>query len=167
MRRSRAGFTLAEVAVTVLIVGIVLVMAMQGLNNSMAQAGHTRNIKVARELGLLTLGRLESGLYIDDIEDHMRGDYADQDHGDLTWEPVLGDEAFYEEDELATGRFDSWAKSDAEEEDEADSTEPWVVARVKVRFPAPSERRSDIVLERWVTRAFVYGAEDTEAVATQ
>ena len=166
MRRASEGFTLAEVAVTVLIVGIVLVMAMQGLNNSMAQAGHTRNIKVARELGLFTLGQLESGLYMDDIEDHMEGDYADQDHADFSWELVLGDEPFAEEDELQNKAFDSWAKPD-DEEDEADSTEPWVVARIKVRFPAPSSRQSDIVLERWLTRTFVFGEEEAEEGANR
>lgn len=162
MKLQKAGFTLAEVAITILIVGIVLVMSVQGLNNSMAQAGHTRNLKVARELALLTLGRLESGMYTEDIEDHMQGDYADEDHPEFTWELVLGDEPFYEPEEIASGAFDSWNPSGLEEDDEADSTEPWVVARIKVSFPPAGDRKGEVVLERWMTRSFVYGEEDAE-----
>jgi prepilin-type N-terminal cleavage/methylation domain-containing protein len=157
----RSGFTLAEVAITILIVGIVLVLSMQGLNNAMAQAGQTRNLKIARELGMFTLARLESAMYIEDIEDHMQGDYSEQDYADFEWEIVLGDEPFYEPDEKLAGGFDSW-NPDGLEDDESESTEPWVVARIKVSFPPTGDRRSDIVLERWITREFVYGKEEEE-----
>jgi len=156
------GFTLAEVAITILIVGIVLVLSVQGLNNSMAQAGHTRNLKVARELALFTLGQFESGLFIEDIEDHMQGDYADQDHPDFEWEVVLDDEPFYEPDELLESRFDSW-NPDGLEEDDEETSEPWVIARIKVTFPPTGDRKAEIVLERWMTREFVFGEEDEES----
>ena len=54
--RARAGFTLAEVAVTLVIVAIGPTLVLQGLNTSKMSAAQTHNRKVARELALLTLG---------------------------------------------------------------------------------------------------------------
>lgn len=160
-RSSRAGFTLAEVGVTIVIVGIMLVVSAQALMNSQAQAAHTRNIKIARELGMLTLGRLEAGLLIDEIQDHMEGDYADDEQPDFTFEVVLGTEEFNEEDATESDRYDSWETDDDEDED-SESSEPWVVARVKVRFPAQTDRKDHVVIERWLTREFVYGPEEED-----
>ena len=61
--RDRSGFTLAEIAVTIVIVGIGLVLVLQGLNHSKMTAAHTRNMKLARELGHLTMGQVEAGIY--------------------------------------------------------------------------------------------------------
>jgi prepilin-type N-terminal cleavage/methylation domain-containing protein len=160
MGTNRSGFTLAEVMVTILIVGSILILSVQGLNKSLAQAAHTRNIKIARELAMLSLARLEAGLYIDELEDHMEGDYSDDDHPDFQWEIVLDTEEFYDEEQLESDRFDSWEPTD--EEEDAESGDPWVVARVKVRFPEQTGRKDNIVLERWLTREFVYGPEDDE-----
>jgi len=161
LKHLRQGFTLIEVVITLFFVSILLMVSVQGLTNSMAQAGHTRNLKIAREMALFTLGQLESGLYTEDIEDHMQGDYADQDYAAFTWELVLGDEDFYDPEEILNGAFDSW-NPDNTEDDESKSTEPWVVARVKVSFPPTSDRPAEVILERWITREFVYGEEETK-----
>lgn len=160
--RAKSGFTLAEVAVTIIIVGIVLVVSLEGLNNSMFQAAHTRDMKIARELGLFTLGQVESGLFAEDIEDHMGGDYSDQEYKDFTWELVFGDEAFDEPEEETEGAFDSWAPTDEEEDEDEDAEQPYETVRVKVTFPGPKQAKNELTLEQWITWSFVYGEEDPE-----
>lgn len=162
MSARRQGFTLAEMAVTIAIVGMTLVALVQTLNQSLVKSGYTRNLKIARELGLLTLGRLEAGLYIDELEDHMEGDYGDDEYPEFTWEVALEDVEFYDEELTDSEKYDSWADEEDDEDDDAASSEPWVVARVKVRFPAPADVKGDLVLERWLTREFVYGPEEED-----
>ena len=81
--RRRGGFTLAEVAVTIAIVGIALTLAMQTLNGATLRAAHTRNMKTARELGLYTLGQIEAGLYWEDIEAGLGASYSELDFPDF------------------------------------------------------------------------------------
>jgi len=157
-----AGFTLAEIIVTMLIVGILLVVSVQGIQRTMSQAAYTRDSRIARELALLQLGRLEAGLYIDEVEDHMEGDFSDDDQPYFQWELVLGTEEFHDEEVSESERFDSWEEYDEDEDEDADSGEPWVVARVKVRFPQHPGRSNELILERWMTRDFVYGPEDED-----
>ena len=90
------GFTLAEVAVTIAIVGIMLSMLAESLHGAKFQAAYTRNCKVARELALLTLGELVSGVYSDELDgdDRLEGTYADQGYEDFTYELLVGDEQF-------------------------------------------------------------------------
>lgn len=102
----RAGFTLAEVAVTIVIVGIGLVLVLQGLNTAKITAAQTRNEKLARELALYTLGQVESGLYQEDIESGLSGNYSDLGYAAFGYEVVVGDEAFTDVDPNAP--FDSW-----------------------------------------------------------
>jgi hypothetical protein len=97
---------LAEIAVTIFIVGIGLVLVLQGLNTAKITAAQTRNEKLARELGLYTLGQVESGLYQEDIEQGLTGNYSDQNAPAFTYEVVVGDETFGESDPNAP--FDSW-----------------------------------------------------------
>ncbi len=49
---SQAGFTLAEIAVTIAIVALVLTMMLQGLEGAKYSAAHTRYRKTAYELGV-------------------------------------------------------------------------------------------------------------------
>ena len=65
---SRSGFTLAEVAVTIVIVGVALVLLMQGLGGSKAKAYFTRNYKIANQLARQTMGEVASGIYRDDAD---------------------------------------------------------------------------------------------------
>ena len=156
------GFTLAEIMVVVLIVGATLVTSVLSLTNSMGQAAHTRDIKIARELGLLKLGQFSSALYSEDIEDHMAGDFSEQDYEQFQWEVVLGDEAFDEAEEDGKGNFNNWDTSDQDDEDEP-TEKPYQEVRVKVTFPGPKESHNEIILEKRVTWSFLYGeGEETD-----
>lgn len=157
--KARSGFTLAEVAVTIVIVGISLVLVLQGLNTSKVTAAHTRNQKLSRDLGLFTLGQIESGLLRDDLETGMAGSYAEEGYPDFNWEIAVGDDALRETD--PTGKFDSWTPTAAEEEEKADeeedAEEPFEKIRVRVTSPPIREFTNEVTLERWIPWKQVYG----------
>jgi prepilin-type N-terminal cleavage/methylation domain-containing protein len=176
---ARAGFTLAEVAVTLLIVSMGLVLVMQGLTAAKHSAATTHYRKVARELGGLSLGQLEAGLFWEDLQgsnssgDVLTGNYAEEGYEEFSYELVLGDEQFSEE----SGRYDengayhdTWAyqrererdrKDDDEEEDAV--TEPFQKARIRVTFPKLGEADNTLVIERWIPWDLVYGNEGDNA----
>jgi prepilin-type N-terminal cleavage/methylation domain-containing protein len=139
LQRSRAGFTLVEVAVTIVIVGITLVASLQVLQGAKLTAAQTRNEKLAREFALYTLGRIESGLYWEDVSDlRIDGSFADEGHPEFTFEAVLGDESFRELDEFGYERFDNWKKReedklDREGEPETDEEQPYQAGRIQER----------------------------------
>jgi prepilin-type N-terminal cleavage/methylation domain-containing protein len=170
----RAGFTLAEVAITIVIVGIGLVLVLQGLNTAKMTAAQTRNEKLARELGLYTLGQIEAGLYQEDIEQGLNGNYSDVDpqHGQaFTYEVVVGDESFVDSDPNAP--FDSWKPrtqkqlDDEKKKDEEDMPEPYEKVKIKVTFPRILEYKNELILERWVPWTQVYGeAEESGSKTT-
>jgi prepilin-type N-terminal cleavage/methylation domain-containing protein len=175
-RGARAGFTLAEIAVTIVIVGIGLVLVLQGLNHSKMTAAHTRNLKLARELGLLTLGQVESGIYRDDIADGLRGDYSQEGWPDFAYEVAVGDQTFESRPDEGfaepSRRFDNWAAAREEEQANAQSSdeeadeeavEPYEKVRIRVTFPKLGESRNELVLERWVVWEQVYGAPEAQA----
>ena len=163
-RSRRRGFTLAEVAMTIVIMGIGLVLVLQGLNTAKLTAAHTRNYKLARELALLTIGQVESGLFQDEIDEiGLSGSYADEGHPDFSYEIVVGDETF----EQPTGdeAFDSWAPRDEDETDEEEdeeTEEPFEKVKVKITFPKAQEFSNELVLERWIPWKQVYGESEEE-----
>lgn len=181
-RASRAGFTLAEVAVTLLIVAIGLVLVLQGLTSAKLSAAETHYRKVARELALLTLGRVESGLYWEELgegkqssSEVLTGTYAEEGYEDFHYELVFGEEEFTQDTRDRSGEregyHDSWeAEREREEraqersgddEDEEDQvTEPFQKVKVRVGYPQLGERESSLVLERWIPWEQVYGAEE-------
>ncbi len=174
-RRARAGFTLAEVAVTLMIVSLAIVTILQGLTTVKHSAAETHHRKVAMELGMLTLGRLEAGLYREDLEasgsrgDVLAGTYAEEGYEEFSYELVLGEQQFSEElDETrAPGAYhDTWTHArEPEEEDQDDDeeenevAEPFEKARIRVTFPKLSEAENHLVIERWIPWELVYGSE--------
>lgn len=175
----RTGFTLAEVAVTLLIVSIGLVLVLQGLTGAKLSAAETHHRKLARELALLTLGQLEAGLFWEELDgggDVLTGSYAEEGCEDYSFELVLGDEEFRDERGFAEdgGYHDTWrharereerARDDAgddDEDEEEETAEPFEKVRIKVVYPQLGERSSALVLERWMAWEDVYG-EDEEA----
>lgn len=177
--RARAGFTLAEVAVTLLIVSMGLVLVMQGLTTAKHSAATTHFRKVARELGGLTLGQLEAGLFWEDLQgggssgDVLTGNYAEEGYEEFSYELVLGDEQFSEErqDYDKNGSYhDTWAyerererdRKDADDEDEDAVTEPFQKARIRVTYPRLGEAGNTLVIERWIPWELVYGSEGSE-----
>ena len=171
-RRRKRGFTLVEVAVTIVILGIGLTMVMQGLNTAKLRAAQTRNFKLARDLALLTLGELESGLYREDLQDRFSGSYAEEGYPDFVFEVAMGDEQLRDTPRRDTsGPPGLWGERRAEWEDrqygddadEEEIAEPFEKIRIRVTFPALAEFSNELVLERWMPWEQVHGPpEDDE-----
>ena len=155
--RARSGFTLAEVAVTIVIVGIGLVMVLQGLNTAKISAANTRNTKLARELALLTLGQVESGLFQDDIENGLNGTYAEEGYPDFSYEVAVGDKTFLEKN--PNGGFDNWApkQNDSKKKEDETAEEPYEKVKIRITFPKINVFTNELILERWMPWNQVYG----------
>lgn len=158
-RRTRipanAGFTLAEVMVALLLVGGILVYTLTGLNLSTLESGHTYSTKLARELALLTLGQVESGLFWEEMDDEIRGNFAEQGYPDFHYEVVFGQENF-EDDES----FDSWYDEDDDDEEDEESEQPYQEVKVRVTFPKYAQFTNEVIVERWVPWRQLYPDED-------
>lgn len=169
-RRTR-GFTLLEVAVTIVIVGIALTLVLEVLNSAQLSALQTRNEKLARELGLLTLGRIGSGLYVDEVQDRFYGSYAEDERPDFQFEVAMGDEVFPEQHaqdrRYDTSYHDSFAyrrelEEENDEDDDDEAEEPYERVKVRVTWPPVSDYPNHLILEKWIPWAQVYG-EDEES----
>ena len=95
--RQSAGFTLVEVAVSLVIIGVGLTLCLQSLQTAKMQAAQTRNLKLARELGVMTLGQIESGLFSEEISSGYSESYAQEGYPDFYFEILLGDDEFEEQ----------------------------------------------------------------------
>ena len=163
LRRARAAFTLVEVAVTILILGIALTLVIQSLNTSKLRAKQTQNLKLARDLGALTMGRISAGLYREDIDSYYTGSYSEEGYPEFAYEIVLGDNTFPEADMYEFGpRFDSWYDDDDEEDEEEEEEEPYEKVRIRISFPQLIEYTNQLELERWIPWNQVYGEEEDE-----
>ncbi|MBI5434458.1 MAG: prepilin-type N-terminal cleavage/methylation domain-containing protein [Planctomycetes bacterium] len=165
-RPPRGGFTLAEVAVTIAIVGLILVFVLQGINEAKLLAAHTRNQRIARELALGTLAGMESGLFVDDMNDErLEGTYADDGYPDFTFEAVLGERNF-RQDTRAGGGFDNWntdEELDKREQEEEEGTEqPYERVQIKVVFPriGEDEDKNQLIFEKWIPWKQVHPDEE-------
>lgn len=152
MSARRNGFTLAEVAVTIAVVGLALVWMMQALNAAKLTAAQTRNLKLARELALLTLGQVEAGLFEEDLSDErLDGTYAEEGYPDFAYEVVIGDQNFQPPPDSEA--FDNWLEErrQAQYEDEDEEAEqPYEKVQVKVVFPPIGGLKNELVVERWL-----------------
>lgn len=174
-RPRRRGFTLVEVAVTIVIVGIGLTLVLQAMGAATGQAAQTRNVKVARDLGLLTLGRIASGLYREDLRERFYGTYAEDGYPEFEFEVALGDEVFEEEqaalDDNDRPFYDSWNDPDklddeeSETEEDEETTQPYEKIKVRVVFPKLYEYKNTLILESWVPWEQVYGPEEDDETA--
>lgn len=169
--RRRDGFTLAEVAVTIVIVGMALVVLMQGLNTAKMTAAHTRNSKLASELARLTVGRVSAGLFQEDLDsnEYLDGTYADDGYPEFSWEILLGDETFpdaEEDEDEFRDRFDTFAWDDEDDDDDdEDADEPYEKVSVRVHFPAMREFENNLTLVQWIPWDQVYGSDEDEEEA--
>jgi hypothetical protein len=165
----RAAFTLAEVAVTIALVGLALVWMLQALNTAKLTAAQTRNLKLARDLGLYTLGQIEAGLYVEDVtNDRLEGSYAELGYPDFFFEAVLGDQNFREQVRGVDGAFDNWRYEREERDDDEDQVEqPYEKVQIKVTFPKIQELTNELKLERWVAWVQVHPPEDDEQTAEE
>lgn len=170
-RAHQAGFTLAEVAVTLAIVSISLLWVLEGLNRAKVTAGHAHNVKIARELALGTLGEIEAGLYWEDLDDSgLQGSYAEDGYEGFSFIVVMGDEALpdrFEDDGEGTLPFDAWQYERDRQEEELDDDdeeieEPYERVTIQVVFPEFTEEPGELILERWIPWEQVYGPDEDE-----
>lgn len=170
-RSTGSGFTLAEIAVTIVIVGIGILLVMQSLNGAKLTAAHTRNLKLARMLGTYTLGEIESGVYLEEIDEDsgLQGDYSDQGFSEFTYEVVFGEEGFDDDTDEEDRAFTAWDRSkkkDEDKEDEEKVEQPYEKVWVRVRYPAVADQEDQLVLVRWVPWKQVYGKDDESKSAS-
>jgi len=182
---ARAGFTLAEVAVTLVIVGITLLLVMEGLNSSKMTAAQSNNRKIALELGLLTISRVECGQFweeLDGLTGSFTGTYAEEGYEAFQWELIIGDDEFTEYEEQ-DGRdspyFDSFAHrryQQQEYEDDENLEEeaygetgstggPYERVTIRVIYPKLTNQSNELVLERWIPLDQVFGRSDEQIAA--
>lgn len=167
--RVRGGFTLAEVAVTIAVVGLALVWMLQALNTAKVTAAYTRNLKLSRELALLRLGQIEAGLFQEELDrERLLGTFADEGHADFSYEVVVGDEAFLELDAQGGPVFDNWRdeRLRADDDDEEQVEQPYERVQVKVIFPPIQDLKNELVLERWLPWKQVHPDEEGEGAAS-
>ena len=172
LARPTAGFTLAEVAVTLVIVGIGLLFVLQGLSSSKFTAAHTHNRKVARELALVTLGEIQAGLYREDQDRDQKlfGNYGEQGYEAWEWEVAFGDDSFSVDEDDEGLFFDSFRERERREdeadedndEDDEDVREPYEKVRIRVYFPELGDFEKTLTLERWMPWDEVYGPEESD-----
>ena len=166
----RAGFTLAEVAVTIVIAGITLVWLLQGLNGAKMTAAHTHNMKLANQLALMTLGEVEAGLYQDELDGYafLEGSYAEYGYDEFVYEVRFGDDQFPDlQDDDFDRRSpweDNWRRDEDEDEDEEE--QPFEKVRIRVTTPQLRDYENQLTLERWMPWALVYGEEEEEDLGT-
>jgi len=168
IRRARSqGFTLAEVAVTIVIVGTMLIYLLQGLNGTKLLAASTRNMKLSRELALAKLGQVGSGLFQEDIDKGLSGSFADEGYPDFSFEVVVGDDTFVDQRNQAdNGRFDSWHppnRDDKKKKDDEETVEkPFEKVKIRVTSPKIQEFSNQLTLEEWFPWAQVYGEKQDD-----
>lgn len=164
-----AAFTLAEVAVTLALVGLALVWMMQALQTAKMTAAQTRNLKLGRELALLTLGQIESGLYEDEVEDErIEGTYASEGYPDFYFEAVIGDENFRERDPETGAFFDNWRhERDLADDDDEESEQPYETVSIKVFFPKIGEMKNEVLIERWLPWKQVHRSDEDDAGSSE
>jgi type II secretory pathway pseudopilin PulG len=159
--RAAAAFTLVEVAVTILIVGIALTLILQSLNVSKLRAKQTQHLKIANELGSLTMGRVSTGLYREELDTYISGTYSEEGYPEFSYEVTFGDVPFPSNDDNEPGsRFDNWYDYDEDEDEDEDETEPYEKVKIRVSFPTLSEYSNQIEMERWIPWFQVYEEEE-------
>jgi len=178
--RARGGFTLAEVAVTLLIMGLCMLYVLQGLNESRHTAMYTYRTKMAREMATLLLSKVEAGAYWEDLEsDNMlSGACVEEDelYEDYFWEMTFGDEAEFST--VLEGDRKKWDRDDHttlsyrdmqererdhdEGEDELLTEEPFEDVRVRITLETELENKVLITLEKKIPWDLVYGTNEEE-----
>lgn len=161
----RAGFTMAELAVTMLIVFVTLLGLIQGLSTAKFSAANTKNLKIANQLALETLGKVEAGLYWEDMDELIEVNFAEEGYDPRWWygEILFGDEMFPDEDDRdADDRpwHDSFQLTDEEEEEREDQRLPYEKVKVRIYFPQLAEYDNKLTVERWIPWDQVYGPEE-------
>ena len=173
---SASGFTLAEIAVTLIIVAMTLLLVMDGLNSSKITAANSSNRKIALDLALLMIGRVESGVFwdeLDGLQGSVQGTFAEEGYEAFEWELAVGEDELsdYDDDEGAyfdNFRYDRYRERELREDDAGDDEAyaetgstggPYEIVKVRVVFPKLGDQSNEVVLERWVPLEQVFGRD--------
>ncbi|MFT7669651.1 MAG: prepilin-type N-terminal cleavage/methylation domain-containing protein [Planctomycetota bacterium] len=169
--RRKSGFTLVEVAVSLVIIGIGLTLCLQALQTAKMQAAQTRNFKLARELAVMTLGQIESGLFSEEITSGYSESYAQEGYPEFNFEILLGDEEFEDEsyddhgdyhDAFEARRQRRLDEADEADQDEDEIEEAYEMVKIRVTFPKFQIYRNNLVMESWMVWDQVYGPDEDQ-----
>ncbi len=166
----RAGFTLAEAAITIALVGLTITYTLRALTAAQTTAAHTHEVKLAREMALRTLGEVATGQFLVDGNEVLTGTYDEEVAPFMAYEIAFGDAVLptrSSEQRFGDERpFDNWQareqyrlENDTEEEVDGEH-EPFEKVIIRVTFPKHSDLQDYIELESWIPWEQVYGEDD-------
>ena len=171
--KARRGFTLAEAAITIAIVGMTITYTLQALTSAQTTAAHTHELKLAREMALRTLGEISTGQYQAEMNDVITGNYPEDVAPYMSYQIAFGDATLPRhgdfDEERDPNQIDNWAnrrewEQDRGMEDDEEGTEQeYETVRIRVIFPKHSENLDDsIEFEAWIPWEQVYGVPEEE-----
>ena len=166
----RAGFTLAEAAITIALVGLTITYTLQALSSAQTTAAHTHELKLAREMALRTLGEIATGRYQAEMNDVIQGSYPEDEAPYMRYQIAFGEATLPRHgdprDEYDRNTVDNWENRRRWEDDQSDgeedtTEEDYEVVKIRVIFPKHSEELDDFIeFEAWIPWDQVYGAEE-------
>ncbi|MCP5024387.1 MAG: hypothetical protein GY930_21785 [bacterium] len=167
-RHGRAGFTLAEAAITIAIVGLTITYTLRALTAAQTTAAHTHEVKLAREMALRTLGEVSTGQFLVDSGEVLTGTYDEEIAPFMAYEVAFGDATLptRTHDDERERSFDNWQARDQYrqennlEEDLDGEHEPFEKVVIRVSFPKHSDLPDFIELESWIPWEQVYGLDE-------
>jgi type II secretory pathway pseudopilin PulG len=164
-----SGFTLAEAAITIALVGLTITYTLRALTAAQTTAAHTHEVKLAREMALRTLGEVATGQFLVDGNEILTGTYDEEIAPFMAYEIAFGDAVLptrsQDQDEWEKP-FDNWrAKEQYREENDVEEEfdgahDPYEKVIIRVSFPKHSDLPDFIELESWIPWEQVYGEDD-------
>ena len=168
-KKQGSGFTLAEAAITIAIVGLTITYTLQALTAAQTTAAHTHEVKLAREMALRTLGEVATGQFLVDGNEVLTGTYDEEIAPYMAYEIAFGDATLptrSRDGNDGEKPFDNWRARDQYRQDnntdddiEGDH-EPYEKVIIRVTFPRHSDLPDFIELETWIPWEQVYGLDD-------
>jgi type II secretory pathway pseudopilin PulG len=168
-QRSGSGFTLAEAAITIALVGLTITYTLRALTAAQTTAAHTHEVKLAREMALRTLGEVATGQFLVDGNEVLTGTYDEEVAPYMAYSVAFGDAVLptRSQDKNSYDKpFDNWRarddyrqETDSQEELDGDH-EPFEKIVIRVSFPKHSDLPDFIELESWIPWEQVYGPDD-------
>ncbi len=167
-RHGRAGFTLAEAAITIAIVGLTITYTLRALTAAQTTSAHTHEVKLAREMALRTLGEVSTGQFLVDSGEVLTGTYDEEVAPFMSYEVAFGDATLptRSRDDEGERSFDNWQARDQYrqennlEEDLDGEHEPFEKVVIRVSFAKHSDLPDYIELESWIPWEQVYGLDE-------
>ncbi|MCA9002237.1 MAG: hypothetical protein KDB61_09950 [Planctomycetes bacterium] len=168
--KNRAGFTLAEAAITIALVGLTITYTLRALTAAQTTAAHTHEVKLAREMALRTLGEIGTGQFLVDGNEVLTGTYDEEVAPYMSYEVAFGEATLPTrdgtQDDSYDKPFDNWqareqyrAENDLDEPVEGEH-EPFEKVVIRVTFPKHSDLPDFIELESWIPWEQVYGPDE-------